>query len=72
MPAAKEWRHKTKRPDEIHQCDGTNFFVVGWGLYKLIPVEDDYSRKVIGWDLKLDETGFFDCRRGGNCNRECA
>jgi transposase InsO family protein len=58
MPAAKEWRHKTKRPDEIYQCDGTNFFVVGWGYYKLIPVEDDYSRKVLGWDLKPDETGF--------------
>jgi putative transposase len=58
MPAAKEWSHKTKRPDEIYQCDGTNFFVVGWGYYKLIPVEDDYSRKVLGWDLKPDETGF--------------
>jgi len=58
MPAAKEWRHKTKRPDELWQCDGTNFFVVGWGYYKLIPVEDDYSRKVLGWDLKPDETGF--------------
>lgn len=58
MPAAKEWRHKTKRLDELYQCDGTNFFVVGWGYYKLIPVEDDYSRKVLGWDLKPDETGF--------------
>ena len=58
MPAAKEWRHKMKRPDELWQCDGTNLFVVGWGNYKLIPVLDDYSRKVLGWDLKLDETGF--------------
>ena len=58
MPAAKEWQHKTTRPDELWQCDGTNFFVVGWGYYKLIPVEDDFSRKVLGWDLKPDETGF--------------
>ncbi len=58
MPAAKEWWHKTTRPNELWQCDGTNFFVVGWGYYKLIPVEDDYSRKVLGWDLKQDETGF--------------
>jgi len=58
MPAASEWRHKTTRPDELWQCDGTNFFVVDWGYYKLIPVEDDYSRKVLGWDLKPDETGF--------------
>jgi len=39
-------------------CDGTNLFVAGWGYYKLIPVEDDYSRKIIGYDLKPDETGF--------------
>jgi putative transposase len=58
MPAAKEWRHKTTRPDEIWQTDATNLFVVGWGYYKLIPVEDDYSRKIIGYDLKSDETAF--------------
>ena len=58
MPAAKEWRHKTKRPDEIWQTDATNLFVVGWGYYKLIPVEDDFSRKILGHDLKPDETAF--------------
>lgn len=58
MPAAKEWRHKTKKPDELWQCDATNLFVVGWGYYKLIPVEDDFSRKIISWDLRPDETAF--------------
>ena len=58
MPAAKEWRHKTKGPDETWQCDATNIFVVDWGYYKLIPVEDDFSRKIIAWDLKSDETAF--------------
>ena len=58
MPAAKEWKKKTTHPDELWQCDGTNLFIVGWGHYKLIPVEDDYSRKVLGFDLKPDETGF--------------
>ena len=58
MPAAKEWRHKTKGPDEIWQCDATSLFIVGWGYYKLIPVEDDFSRKVIAWDLRPDETAF--------------
>ncbi|MFH2068186.1 MAG: DDE-type integrase/transposase/recombinase [Candidatus Omnitrophota bacterium] len=58
MPAAKEWRHKTKGPDEIWQCDATSLFIVGWGYYKLIPVEDDFSRKIIAWDLKADETAF--------------
>jgi transposase InsO family protein len=58
MPAAKEWKKKTTRPDELWQCDGTNLFIVGWGYYKLIPVEDDYSRKILGFDLKPDESGF--------------
>ena len=58
MPAEKQWRHKTTHPDELWQCDGTNLFVVGWGYYKLLPVEDDYSRKIIAHDLRPDETGF--------------
>jgi len=58
MPADKQWRHKTTHPDELWQCDGTNLFVVGWGYYKLLPVEDDYSRKIIAYDLRPDETGF--------------
>ncbi len=58
LPAEKEWRHKTKRVDEIWQTDATNIFVVGWGYYKLIPVEDDFSRKIIGYDVRSDETAF--------------
>lgn len=57
LPAAKEWRHKTSRPNELWQIDGTNFFVVNWGYYKLLPVLDDYSRKIVGWELCPDETG---------------
>lgn len=57
LPAAKEWRHKTSRPNELWQIDGTNLFVVGWGYYKLLPVLDDYSRKIVGWELAADETG---------------
>lgn len=57
LPAAKEWRHKTSRPNELWQIDGTNFFVVNWGYYKLLPVLDDYSRKIVGWELAPDETG---------------
>ncbi len=58
MPAAKEWKKKTEYPDEMWQCDATNLFIVGWGYYKLIPVEDDYSRKILGCDLKPDESAF--------------
>ena len=58
MPAAKEWRQKTTRPDELWQCDATNLFIVGWGYYKLIPVEDDYARKILRWELRPDESAF--------------
>lgn len=58
MPAAKEWRHKTKGPDEVWQCDASHFFVVGWGYYKMITVQDDYSRYPVASRLKPDETAF--------------
>ncbi len=54
LPAAKEWRHKTSRSNELWQIDGTDFFVVDWGYYKLLPVLDDYSRKIVGWELAPD------------------
>jgi putative transposase len=56
MPSAKEYWHKTERPNEMWQVDATQLFVVNWGYYKLIPVLDDYSRKIIGWSLEPDET----------------
>ncbi|HMK76175.1 MAG TPA: DDE-type integrase/transposase/recombinase [Thermodesulfobacteriota bacterium] len=58
MPAQKQWRDKTTRPDELWQCDATNLFVVSWGYYKLIPVEDDFSRKIIAQDVRPDESAF--------------
>jgi len=58
MPAQKQWRHKTTRPDELWQCDATNLFVVGWGYYKLIAVEDDFSRKSVAHDVRPDESAF--------------
>lgn len=56
FPASREWRHKTTRINELWQIDATNFFVVGWGYYKLIPVLDDYSRKIVAWALMPDES----------------
>jgi putative transposase len=56
MPAQRQWGHKTTHPDELWQCDGTTLFIVGWGYYKLIPMEDDYSRKILAYDLEPDET----------------
>ena len=57
-PAAKEWRHKTSRADEIWQMDGTVMFVTDWGYYKYLPVLDDYSRRVMNSELMPDESGF--------------
>lgn len=56
-PAKREWQHKTTHPNEIWQLDGTNLFIVGWGYYKLLPILDDFSRKIISWVLMPDETG---------------
>jgi transposase InsO family protein len=53
-PAAKEFRHKTRRPNEMWQCDATRFFVVDWGFYWLVSVLDDYSRRILAWDLVCD------------------
>lgn len=58
IPASKEWHRKTTKPDEIWQCDATHMFVAGWGFYKLIPVQDDFSRKVLSKELKADETSY--------------
>lgn len=51
LPAAKEWHKKTTRPNEIWQCDATYLFVVGWGWYYLITVIDDFSRRVLAYEL---------------------
>jgi putative transposase len=53
-PAAKEWRHQTKRPNELWQSDATRFFIPGWGYYWLVSVLDDYSRRILAWELASD------------------
>lgn len=54
QPAAKEFRHKTKRPNEMWQSDATRFFIPGWGHYWLVSVLDDYSRRILAWKLVRD------------------
>lgn len=56
-PAAKEFRHKTKRINELWQSDATQLFVPGWGHYWLVSVLDDYSRRILAWDLVTDIKG---------------
>ena len=47
---------KTTRPNEPWQPDASYFFVVGWGWHYLISVFDDYSRFILAWDLKAEQT----------------
>jgi transposase InsO family protein len=54
QPAAKEFRRKTKGPNEMWQSDATRFLVPGWGHYWLVSVLDDYSRKLLSWELVQD------------------
>ena len=53
-PAGKEWPHKTKRINEIWQSDATRFFVPDWGYYWLVSVLDDYSRRMLAWEVVPD------------------
>jgi putative transposase len=55
--AAKEYHRKTGRPNELWASDGSYLKVIDWGWYYLVTVMDDYSRLILGWDLKTDMTG---------------
>jgi putative transposase len=55
--AAKEYRRKTVRPNELWATDCCHLRVTGWGWYYLVTVMDDYSRFILSWDLKTDMAG---------------
>ena len=55
--AAKEYRRKTERPNELWATDCCHLKVIDWGWYYLETVMDDFSRFILGWDLKTDMTG---------------
>ena len=52
--AAKEYHRKTKQPNELWASDCCHLKVIDWGWYYLVTVMDDYSRFILGWDLKID------------------
>jgi transposase InsO family protein len=54
FPASSEYWSKTKGPNELWQTDATRFFIPGWGHYWLVSVLDDYSRKILAWELVKD------------------
>jgi len=55
--AGKEYHRKTKRPNELWGTDCCHLKVAYWGWYYLESVMDDFSRFILGWDLKTDMTG---------------
>ena len=55
--AGKEYRRKTKRPNELWASDCCHLRVTHWGWYYLETVMDDFSRFILSWDLKTDMTG---------------
>ncbi len=55
--AAKEYRRKTNRPNELWATDCCHLRVIDWGWYYLETVMDDFSRFILGWDLKTDMSG---------------
>jgi len=57
FPAGKEYKIKPSRVNEQWQTDATYLHVKGWGWYYLISVLDDFSRKIISWQLRSQMTG---------------
>lgn len=51
LSAGKEFKHKTKRINELWQTDFTYFKIAGWGWYYFTGILDDYSRYIIAWKL---------------------
>ncbi len=51
LSAADEFRDKTTRQNQLCQTDFTYLKVIGWGLFYLSTILDDYSRYIIAWKL---------------------
>jgi len=55
--ASKEYRRKTKQPNELWASDCCHLKVIDWGWYYMETVMDDFSRFILSWDLKVDMAG---------------
>ena len=52
FPASSEYHTRTTRVNEMWQTDATYLRVDRWGWYYLISILDDYSRRILAWQLK--------------------